>query len=150
MTRVPPAPPASRSRLQRRRALTRGLSAVLLTAIAGPAPADEAAPDWATVGAVFRERCVMCHAQEAAARGVRLDSYAGVLAGGENGPVLIPGDGASSELLRRLTGESRPRMPFLSRPLPPEELALIERWIAAGLPEHAPPQPGAVAGAPPP
>jgi len=29
----------------------------------------------------------------------------------------------------------KPRMPFLSRPLPDIEIDLIERWIAAGLPE---------------
>lgn len=84
----------------------------------------------------------MCHSREAAARGLRLDSYAGTLAGSDNGPVLIPGDGASSELLRRLRGESRPRMPFLSRSLSPAEIDLIERWIAAGMPEGAPPMLG--------
>ncbi len=92
-------------------------------------------PDWGQIGAIFRERCIMCHSEAAAARGLRLDSYAGTIAGGENGPVLIPGDPSSSELIRRLNGSSRPRMPFLSRPLTSEAIDLIERWVAAGLPE---------------
>jgi hypothetical protein len=95
-------------------------------------------PDWAHIGAIFQARCVMCHSEAAAERGLRLDSYAGAIAGSENGPVLIPGDPSSSELIRRLTGASRPRMPFLSYPLTSGEIDLIERWIAAGLPESAP------------
>jgi hypothetical protein len=102
------------------------------------ASAGESVPDWGEIGAIFRERCVMCHSEAAAERGLRLDSYAGAIAGSENGPVLIPGDPSSSELIRRLNGASRPRMPFLSRPLTPETIDLIERWIAAGLPESAP------------
>lgn len=100
------------------------------------ASAGELVPDWTQVGAIFRERCIMCHSEAAAERSLRLDTYAGAIAGSVNGPVLIPGDPASSELIRRLNGSSRPRMPFLSRPLGPEAIDLIEHWIAAGLPEH--------------
>ena len=113
--------------------------AALLFAFPGAAAAEEAAPDWAAIGALFRERCVMCHSHEAAARGLRLDSHAGAIAGSETGPVLIPGSPSSSELIRRLNGASRPRMPFLSYPLTSQEIDLIGRWIAAGMPEQAPP-----------
>jgi len=115
------------------------LLAVFVHVFGGAASAEEAAPDWEPIGALFRERCVMCHSREAAARGLRLDSYAGAIAGGESGPVLIPGDPPSSELIRRLNGASRPRMPFLSYPLTASEIELVERWIAAGLPEGVPP-----------
>ncbi len=115
-----------------------------LLAAPGRPPAAEAA-DWAAVGAVFAERCVNCHRSEGAARGLRLDSYAAAIAGGERGAVLIAGDPDGSELLRRLRGQSRPRMPFLSYPLPPETIDLIARWVAAGMPETmdgaAPPDP---------
>ncbi len=100
-------------------------------------------PDWNQIGAIFQARCVMCHSVAAAERGLRLDSYAGAIAGSETGPVLIPGDPSSSELIRRLNGASRPRMPFLSRPLNSEEIDLIGRWIVAGLPESARPAPHA-------
>jgi hypothetical protein len=70
-----------------------------------------------------------------ASKGLRLDEYQPALAGSDRGAVLIPGDVGGSELIRRLRGESKPRMPFLSRPLPDIEIDLIERWIAAGLPE---------------
>lgn len=115
------------------------LAALLCVAFADGASAGESVPDWAQIGAIFRERCIMCHSEAAAERGLRLDSYAGAVSGSVYGPVLIPGDPSSSELLERLNGSSRPRMPFLSRPLTPEAIDLIERWIAAGVPESVAP-----------
>ena len=104
---------------------------------AGNALAEgDGTPGWAEISAIFTERCVMCHSQVAgASKKLLLDTYAGALAGSERGTVLIAGDPAGSELMRRLRGESTPRMPFLSRPLPDNQIVLIEHWIAAGLPE---------------
>ncbi|MDU8912458.1 c-type cytochrome domain-containing protein [Aestuariicoccus sp. MJ-SS9] len=102
-----------------------------------PVPAIAADPPvWADVSAIFTERCVMCHSAVAgASKGLLLDSYAATLAGSERGAVLVPGDIEASELIRRLRGQSAPRMPFLSRALSEDQIALIERWVAAGLPE---------------
>ncbi|MBF9030514.1 hypothetical protein HKCCE3408_08910 [Rhodobacterales bacterium HKCCE3408] len=115
-------------------ARTSFMVAALLAAFA--AHADETAPPvWADVSAIFVERCTMCHSAVAgASRGLRLDDYDAALTGSERGPVLLPGDATGSELMRRLRGESTPRMPFLSRPLPDDEIALIEEWIVAGMP----------------
>lgn len=97
---------------------------------------QSSAPSWTEVSSILDDRCVRCHSAAAgASKGLRLDEYQAALAGSDRGAVLIPGDVAGSELIRRLRGESKPRMPFLSRPLPDIEIALIERWIAAGLPE---------------
>lgn len=117
------------------------LLALLIFPLAQGALAEESVPDWTKIGGIFRERCIMCHSEAAAERGLRLDTYAGAIAGSVNGPVLIPGRPSASELIRRLNGASRPRMPFLSRPLTPEAIDLIERWIAAGLPENLAPRP---------
>jgi mono/diheme cytochrome c family protein len=96
---------------------------------------DPAPPLWADVSAIFMERCVMCHSEgPGASNGLRLDEYEALLAGSERGAVVLPGDAAGSELIRRLRGQSVPRMPFLSRPLPEDQIALIESWIAAGMP----------------
>lgn len=108
--------------------------------------AAEEAADWPAVAALFVARCVNCHAAHGTARGLRLDSHEAALAGGERGPVLIAGDAAGSELIRRLRGESLPRMPFLSRPLPPEEIDLVMRWVEAGLPRGAARVAGSAAG----
>ncbi|WP_165354847.1 c-type cytochrome domain-containing protein [Tropicimonas sp. IMCC6043] len=109
----------------------------LLMAVPGvTAAGNDASPGWAEVSIIFTERCVMCHSAVAgASKGLRLDDYAAALTGSERGVVLIPGDPSGSELIRRLRGESVPRMPFLSRPLAEDQIALIESWIAAGLPE---------------
>lgn len=77
----------------------------------------------------------MCHSGEHAAVELHLDSYEGAITGSKNGPVLIPGDVSSSELIRRVRGESQPRMPFLGYPLDADEIALLEYWVEAGLPE---------------
>jgi hypothetical protein len=93
-------------------------------------------PDWNVVSAIFVERCVMCHsATHGAGLGLRLDTYEAAIAGSTKGVVLVPRDAAGSELIRRLRGESAPRMPFLGRPLPPEEIDVVTRWVEAGLPD---------------
>ncbi|MCR9110567.1 c-type cytochrome domain-containing protein [Marivita sp. XM-24bin2] len=108
--------------------------AALLVPLAAYAENKET-PDWVDVSAIFNARCVMCHSKVAgASKGLRLDDYSAALSGGERGVVLLPGDAAGSELVLRLRGESTPRMPFLSRPLPEHQIALIESWINAGMP----------------
>lgn len=110
-------------------------------ALATPAPgASTDIPGWTDVSRIFDERCVNCHSALGASAGLRLDNATAAMAGSRNGPVLLPGDASKSELVRRLRGESLPRMPFLSVPLPPEELDLIIRWIDAGLPGTEPVQ----------
>lgn len=110
------------------------LPAVLaLTAQAGVA---EEPPIWADVSVIFVERCVMCHSAQGAGRGLRLDTYDAAVAGSINGPVLLPGDARNSELIRRLKGQSQPRMPFLSYALTDEQIDLIARWIDNGLLEE--------------
>ncbi|NNK79491.1 MAG: hypothetical protein HKP40_12365 [Litoreibacter sp.] len=90
------------------------------------------------MSAIFNKRCIMCHSEvTGASKGLRLDDYDAVLAGGERGGVLAPRNAAGSELIRRLRGESIPRTPFLSRPLPDDQIALIESWIIAGMPHES-------------
>ena len=93
------------------------------------------APVWSDVSLIFTERCVMCHSEHGAELDLRLDSYESALAGSRKGPVLVAGDAEHSEMVRRLRGVSKPRMPFLSRPLSEDELNVIVRWIDAGLPK---------------
>jgi mono/diheme cytochrome c family protein len=118
----------------------RFLLAVSLLAVSSRAAcaADPNPPSWAEIAEIFAERCVMCHSDQGAGRGLLLDSYEAVLTGSERGAVLVPGDSGKSELIRRLRGESLPRMPFLSRPLPPDQIELIVRWVDAGLPGPSP------------
>jgi mono/diheme cytochrome c family protein len=98
----------------------------------------QAGPTYAEVAPVLGERCVVCHQGEAAPLGLRLDNYAGVMKGSQKGPVIKPGDARGSELVKRVRGESLPRMPLTGPPwLAAEQIALIERWITAGAAEGA-------------
>lgn len=100
-------------------------------------PQAAASQDFAQVGALFADRCVICHSGEDAPLGLRLDTLEGVLAGSENGAVVVAGD-AASPLLQRLRGEAQPQMPLDGPPfLEPDQIAMVEDWIAAGMPAGA-------------
>jgi mono/diheme cytochrome c family protein len=111
------------------------MRAVLALMVMTGATGAQDTPDFAQVGALFAERCVMCHSGEDAPLGLRLDSHAGALAGSENGPVAIAGD-MNSPLLQRLRGEAEPQMPLDGPPFLDEtEIKLVSDWVAAGMPE---------------
>jgi hypothetical protein len=56
-------------------------------------------------------------------------TYAGLMEGSANGPVIVPGDSESSILFQiQSAGEH-----FAN--LTPEELGIIQQWIDAGAPE---------------
>ena len=72
---------------------------------------------------------------------LRLDTYARLMHGGEDGAVVLPWDPAGSDLLRRLTlpPDDEDFMPHGGKkPLTSAEIRLIERWIAAGASERQP------------
>ena len=77
--------------------------ALALATTVGPG----AAQDFDQVGAIFAERCVMCHSGENAPLGLRLDTLEGVLLGSETGPVVMAGN-AASPLMQRPRGMVQP------------------------------------------
>ena len=100
--------------------------------------ASAAPVTWADLVPIVRERCVLCHQGETAPLRLRLDSLDGLLAGSSNGPMVMAGDPAASELLRRLRGESQPRMPMTGPPfLADEQIAMFASWVEAGMPAAA-------------
>lgn len=78
---------------------------------------------------ILRDRCVVCHGGSA---GLWLDGYETLMVGGDRGAVIAAGDPAGSELLRRVTGDSQPRMPLNLPPLDAAEIETIRAWIAEG------------------
>lgn len=92
-----------------------------------------AAPPYDQVNSILQQHCIMCHKGPQAAGNLRLDSYAGLMAGGSKGPAVVPKSPEKSELLRRIRGDSQPRMPMNGPPwLTEEEISTIEQWIATG------------------
>jgi mono/diheme cytochrome c family protein len=83
------------------------------------------------VAAVFRRRCVRCHGADDPEADLRLDSYDGVMRGGEQGPSVVGGDPTNSLLYQKVTRRTRPAMPPKSR-LSPQDLEIIRAWIDGG------------------
>jgi hypothetical protein len=84
---------------------------------------------------MLRRACVECHGPDKRKGGLRLDSLAAILAGGENGPVVLPGRGAESPLIKRLLLPSSEdeHMPPASKPqLASGELEALRWWIDRG------------------
>jgi uncharacterized membrane protein/mono/diheme cytochrome c family protein len=84
---------------------------------------------------IFDSRCTGCHNQAKKKGDLRLDAFAGLLAGGKGGAVLAAGQAAKSELYKRLLlpPENKHAMPPKGKePLTESELQLIAWWINQG------------------
>jgi mono/diheme cytochrome c family protein len=82
------------------------------------------------IAPIFQKNCIACHGMEKPQGGLRLDSEADALKGGESGKAIIPGDSAKSPLVKRLLGEGEDeRMPEGADPLPAAQIKLIRAWI---------------------
>ena len=87
---------------------------------------------------IFEGHCTSCHNPGKLKGNLKLDTYAGVMAGGQSGPAVVAGDPASSELLKRvhLPEEDKAHMPPKGKtPLTDDEAAVLAWWIEAGLPK---------------
>jgi hypothetical protein len=82
-------------------------------------------------------RCQSCHGDTVAEAGLRLDSRAGALAGGDTGPVVVPGEPSGSRLLAAVRHADGLAMPPDGK-LPDAEIGVLEAWVAAGLPWSGP------------
>jgi hypothetical protein len=81
--------------------------------------------------------CFVCHGPDRQRSDLRFDERDAALSGGRSGtPLLVPGDAAASEIVRRLTStDEDERMPPADEghdPLPPEDIERIAAWINAG------------------
>ncbi len=78
------------------------------------------------------ERCFKCHGPESKPEGnLRLDSLAGLLAGGDLGPSIKPGNPKESLLIDAVNHGDVVQMPPKTK-LPAEEIANLTAWVAAG------------------
>jgi WD40 repeat protein/mono/diheme cytochrome c family protein len=109
----------------------------LLAVVAGAALAygeEVATPDYAAqVAPVFAAYCNGCHNADDREGELVLEKYDALLAGGEHGAVLVPGNAEESRLIQVLTGKAEPAMPPEDNERPTdEEIALLVAWIKAG------------------
>jgi mono/diheme cytochrome c family protein len=88
------------------------------------------------VAPIFATRCAKCHTDGglmgAAPEGFRLTNYSETISTFDRVRV-VPGNPLASELVRRIRGHARPRMPRDGPPyLSEDEMKLIEDWIRDG------------------
>lgn len=87
---------------------------------------------YADVHAILRDRCEHCHNEDKTKGGLLMTSYEAILAGGEHGSAIIPGESAASRLVQMIEGKLDPRMPYKEDPLTRTEVDVIRRWIDQG------------------
>ena len=95
-------------------------------------PDLQRAPSYGDVQSIFQSYCVKCHGTRKRKAGLNLASLESILAGGESGACLLPGDPGQSSLLQRmlLPLEHEDHMPPSTKSQPnAAELLLVERWI---------------------
>ena len=87
---------------------------------------------------ILAARCYACHSALRKKSGLRLDTAAALIEGGDRGPAVVPGKSAESLLIDMITGESGTRMPPEDEgaALTAEQIALFKKWIDEGA--HAP------------
>ena len=92
---------------------------------------------------ILAEHCSACHGVDGASRqaGLRLDSRAGALAGGDSGPTaIVPGEAAESLVVHRIRSTDADTImppPETQKPLSEAQKVLLERWIDGGAPYAA-------------
>jgi hypothetical protein len=79
------------------------------------------------------EKCVKCHGDDKSESGLRLDSRAALMQGGDSGPAIVPGDPAKSLLVSAMKHDGGIEMPPGTF-LPGDQIAVVEKWIEAGAP----------------
>lgn len=91
------------------------------------------APDYNAVAEVFNKYCVACHNDADREGKLTLESYDGLLAGGEHGAVVTAEQPDASRIVRVLTGKAEPVMPPEGNEAPSEEeIATLAAWVAGG------------------
>jgi len=117
---------------------------VVLSLLAGSAPAKDKIPDdqlkffESKIRPVLIEKCYSCHSgdtKNGPKAGLTLDSSAGVLKGGDNGPAVVPGNAKKSLLFNALRGIDDVVVMPPKEKLTPDVIADFEKWIGMGAPD---------------
>jgi mono/diheme cytochrome c family protein len=117
------------------------LLALAFASALAAARAEEALPQTVEfnrdIRPILSDNCYKCHGPDKAKRkaDLRLDTEAGAKAKLDDGFVIVPGDPAKSEIIRRITTKDEDdRMPpaEADRQLTPRQIELLRRWIEQG------------------
>jgi mono/diheme cytochrome c family protein len=116
--------------------VTLGIGSIAPTAFAADDPKpDAAAIDFfeTKVRPLLVNQCLNCHGPEKQKAGLRLDSRAAMMEGGDSGPVVKPGDPEASRLLEVVRYAADVQMPP-KRKLSDSEITVLADWVRSGAP----------------
>jgi mono/diheme cytochrome c family protein len=143
-----PTPPESRES----NPIDAFIAAKIQRAIADAAktPVAEAQDFHSHVLPILKNECFRCHGEKEKG-GLKLDSLARALKGGESGSAaVVPGQPGASELMARLRSRDEDeRMPPKGEGLKRDQIATLEAWIKGGAKWPAPPVPAESVALPP-
>ena len=111
------------------------LSPVALMSGSAPSPSADQDVDFARdIRPILEANCNQCHGADQSMNGLRLDTREAALKGGQSGPAILPGDGSSSLLYRKIVGDA-PGSPMpLTGSLPRDQVEMIRAWLDQGAP----------------
>ncbi len=100
-------------------------------------------PAWAQsyvkdVYPIWEKYCLGCHTAGTKMGSLDIETWEGLLRGGNHGTILVPGDLKASRLYTMLIGEGKPAMPMDGNVLNEREIDIVRRWIVAGAPAPSP------------
>lgn len=78
---------------------------------------------------ILENRCSSCHMGEFVSKDLHMDTYENLMAGSQNGPVIIAGNAGDSLLVQKISSGEMPRR---GPKLTPAQIQIIEDWINAG------------------
>ncbi len=82
---------------------------------------------------ILQANCSNCHGGSTSSGGFSINTYQDVMAGGNTGSVVLPGDGQNSYLIQLLQKGTMPRR---ASKLPDAQIQIIMDWINAGAPDN--------------
>jgi hypothetical protein len=82
---------------------------------------------------LLASNCYNCHSANTNAKsGLRLDDRNGILAGGNRGPAMVPGDPDRSLLIKAVSRTDKKLKMPPEKELEPEQIAILNQWIKDG------------------
>jgi WD40 repeat protein len=86
------------------------------------------------IAPILVQNCIACHNARKSESKYNMTTFASLAKGGQQGQdiTLEPGDPDASRFVELIRPDGTPRMPYKQDPLPPEKVALIERWVKQG------------------
>ena len=109
------------------------------TEVPTEAPAEAPAAGASTVSfandvmPIIQSRCINCHGGDRIEERLVFFTYEDIMAGSDNGPVVVPGDTANSLMVQLVTTKE---MPKKGPKLTPPQIQIITEWVAAGAPNN--------------